>query len=197
MMLAPFLGLPLVLLPVHILWINLVTDGLPGLALGIEKAEQGVMRRPPRPPSESVFAHGLWQHVIVVGLLMGLIPLGLGVWGFTTDRPWQTMVFTSLALLQLGNALAVRSERQSLRTLGITTNRPLLWAVGATFALQLLVIYWSPAQELLTTEALSLLDLAIVLTASTGVFWAVELEKAIHRKRERNNPAPPEQKLAA
>ena len=127
---------------------------------------------------------------------MGLIPLGLGVWGFTSDRPWQTMVFTSLALLQLGHALAVRSERQSLRTLGITTNRPLLWAVGATFALQLLVIYWPPAQELLTTEALSLLDLAIVLAASTGVFWAVELEKALHRKRERNNPAPTERKPA-
>jgi P-type Ca2+ transporter type 2C len=125
MLLGPFLGLPLPLLAVQILWINLVTDGLPGLALGVEPAERHVMRRPPRPPDESVFARGLWQHILLVGLLMGAIPLALGVWGAATHRPWQTMVFTSLALLQLGHALAVRSERDSLRTLGLTTNRSL------------------------------------------------------------------------
>jgi Ca2+-transporting ATPase len=184
MFLGPFIGLSLPLLPVQILWINLVTDGLPGLALGIEPAERGVMRRPPRPPSESVFARGLWQHVALVGLLMGLIPLGLGLWGEATDRPWQTMVFVSLALLQLGHALAVRSERDSLWRLGLRTNRALLAAVLATFALQLIVVYWPPAQELLNTDALSGLELAVVLIASTGAFWAVELEKAVRRRRE-------------
>ena len=182
MFLAPFLGLPLPLLPVHILWINLVTDGLPGLALGVEPAERDVMKRPPRPPTESVFARGLWQHVLVVGLLMGAIPLSLGVWGFATGRPWQTMIFTSLALLQLGHALAVRSESQSLRSLGVGTNLPLLLAVIGTILLQLAAVYWPPAQTILRTDPLAAADLVVVLTASTGVFWGVELEKLIRRR---------------
>ncbi len=184
MFLGPFLGLPLPLLPVQILWINLVTDGLPGLALGIEPAERGVMSRPPRSPSESIFARGLWQHVLAVGLLMGLIPLGLGLWGDAGDRPWQTMVFLSLALLQLGHALAVRSERDSLWRLGLFSNPKLLWAVAVTFALQLIVVYWPPAQDWLDTEALTATELGIVLIASTGAFWAVELEKLVRRRGE-------------
>ncbi len=182
MLLGPFFGLPLPLLPVQILWINLVTDGFPGLALGVEQAEKDTMQRPPRPPTENVFARGLWQHVLVVGLLMGAIPLALGIWGSATDRPWQTMVFTSLALSQLGHALAVRSETESLRHLGIMSNRPLLAAVVLTAVLQLVVVYWEPARALLDTEALSLSELGVVLLASTGVFWAVEIEKAFRRR---------------
>ncbi len=182
MFLGPFVGLPLPLLPAHILWINLVTDGLPGLALAVEPIERGVMERQPRPPDESVFARGLWQHIVVVGLLMGLIPLGLGVWGEATDRPWQTMVFFSLALLQLGHALAVRSEIDSLRTLGIGSNRPLLWALAGTLALQLAVLFWPVTRDLLSIESLSLFELGVVLVASTGAFWAVELEKSWRRR---------------
>ncbi len=182
MFLGPFLGLPLPLLPVHILWINLVTDGLPGLALGVEPAEENVMRRPARPPSESIFAKGLWQHVVIVGLLMGIIPLALGIWGNATGRPWQTMVFTSLALLQLGHALAVRSESTSLRSLGLMTNKPLLAAVTGTLLLQLAVIYWAPLQDLLTVSALSAFELGVVLVASLGVLVVVEIEKAVRRR---------------
>lgn len=182
MLLGPFFGLPLPLLPLQILWVNLVTDGLPAIALGVEPAEEGVMRRPPRPPGESVFARGVWQHVLLVGLLMGGIPLVLGVWGEATGRPWQTMVFTSLACLQLGHTLAVRSERDSFFTLGIRSNAFLSLAVAATLALQLAVVYWGPAQGLLHTEDLSLTDLGIVLLASSGVFWAVELEKLVRRR---------------
>ncbi len=185
MFLGPFVGLPLPLLPVHILWINLVTDGLPGLALGVEPRERDVMRRSPRHPRESIFAHGLWQHVLLVGLLMGLIPLGLGLWGAATNRPWQTLVFTSLALLQLGHAMAVRSERESLRSLGLGSNRPLLYAVVGTLLLQLLVVYWGPMQVALETESLSLVELTAVLAASSGVFWAVELEKLVRRRTAR------------
>ena len=182
MLLGPFVGLAIPLLPVQILWINLVTDGFPGLALGVEPAEPDVMHRKPRPPNESIFAHGVWQQVIFVGLLMGFLTLGLGVWADATDRPWHTMIFTTLALLQLGNALAIRSERQSLFQLGVKTNRPLLWTVLATLAIQVAVIYWKPAQNLLHTEALSALDLAVVLVVSTAVFWAVEVEKWLRRK---------------
>jgi Ca2+-transporting ATPase len=185
MFLAPFLGLPLPLLPVHILWINLVTDGLPGLALGVEPPERDTMRRPPRPPNESIFARGLWQHVVLVGLLMGGIPLALGAWGHATDRPWRTMVFVSLAMLQLGHALAVRSETESLFALRLRTNPQLLAAVAGTFLVQLAVVYWAPAQSILRTQSLAAGDLAIVLLASTGVFWAVELEKLFRRAARR------------
>ncbi|MDJ0962448.1 MAG: cation-translocating P-type ATPase [Acidimicrobiia bacterium] len=182
MFLGPFFGLPLPLLPVHILWINLVTDGLPGLALGVEQAERGVMKRPPRPPTENIFARGLWQHVVLVGLLMGAIPLALGIWGEANGRPWQTMIFTSLALLQLANSMAVRSEHDSVFTLGLTSNRPLLATVIATAAIQIGLIYWGPMQNLLTVEALSLFELSLVLLASTGVFWVVEGEKWVRRR---------------
>ncbi len=118
--LAPFLGLPIPLLPIHILWINLVTDGLPGLALAAEPAERGIMQRPPRPPQESIFAHGMWQHILWVGLLMGASVPGRPRPG--RCRPahahWQTMVFTVLTLSQMGHVLAIRSERESLFTPG-------------------------------------------------------------------------------
>jgi len=184
MFLGPFVGLAIPLLPVQILWINLVTDGFPGLALGVEPAEPDVMERKPRPPDESIFAQGVWQQVIFIGLLMGFLTLGLGVWGEANGRPWQTMIFTTLALLQLGNALAIRSERQSFFTLGPGTNKPLLWTVILTAALQILIIYWEPLQNLLHTEALSAAELGIVLVVSTGVFLAVEIEKLVRRRME-------------
>jgi Ca2+-transporting ATPase len=184
MFLGPFVGLPLPLQPVQILWINLVTDGFPGLALGVEPAEKDVMQRPPRPPKESIFAHGLWQQVIVIGLLMGFLTLAVGLWGEANDRPWQTMIFTTLALLQLGNALAVRSEKQSLFKLGILTNMYLLWTVLITVAIQIVIIYWGPLQSLLKTEALSAQELAIVVVVSTGAFAGVEIEKWLRRRKD-------------
>jgi Ca2+-transporting ATPase len=188
--LGPFLGLPLPLLPVQLLWINLVTDGLPGIALGVEPPERDVMRRPPRSPSESIFARGLWQHVLAVGLVMGAIPLSLGVWGEATGRPWQTMVFTSLALLQLGNAVAVRSELDSVFTIGLRTNPSLLGAVVGTLVLQIALLYWGPSQRLLDVEALSLADLMLVLAASTVVFWVIEAEKLVRRLSRRRAAEP-------
>ncbi|MCP3975367.1 MAG: cation-translocating P-type ATPase [bacterium] len=182
MFLGPFVGLPLPLQPVQILWINLVTDGFPGLALGIEPAEPDIMDRKPRPPDESIFAQGVWQQVLFIGLLMGFLTLGVGLWGEATDRPWQTMIFTTLALLQLGNAFALRSERQSLFTQGVMTNKPLLWTVVVTLAIQVVIVYWGPLQNLLHTEALSAFELLVVGVVSTGVFAAVELEKWVRRR---------------
>ena len=185
MFLGPFVGLALPLLPVQILWINLVTDGFPGLALGVEPAEPDVMERKPRPPNESIFAGGVWQQVLFVGLLMGLVCLGLGVWAEAGDRPWQTMIFTTLALSQLGNALAIRSDRQSLFSLGLRSNMSLTWTVLITLAVQIAIIYWEPFQRLLDTEALSSFELTVVLLASTIVFWVVEGEKLVRRMLDR------------
>ena len=189
MFLGPFVGLALPLVPVQILWINLVTDGFPGLALGVEPAESDVMHRKPRPPNESIFAGGVWQQVLIIGLLMGLVCLGLGVWAEAEDRPWQTMIFTTLALSQLGNALAIRSDRRSLFSLGLRSNMALTWTVLITLAVQITIIYWEPFQRLLDTEALSAYELTIVLLASTIVFWVVEAEKLVRRVMDRRSVA--------
>lgn len=191
MLLAPFLGMPLPLLPLQILWVNLVTDGLPGLALAVEPAERLTMRRPPYDPQENLFGRGLGVYVLWVGLLMGLVSLGLGFWAWGTGRDnWQTMVFTTLTLSQMGNVLALRSNRESLFTLGLLSNKPLLGAVALTFGLQMAVVYVPFLQDLFSTSALSPADLGISLLVSTIVFWAVELEKLLSRRRGERAGAP-------
>ena len=140
--LAPLVELPIPLLPIHILWINLVTDGLPALALAAEPAEGDVMSRPPRHPKESIFSHGLGAHAIWVGFLMGGIVLFVQSWSIRTGHAhWQTMVFTVLCLTQLGHVLAIRSEKESLFKIGLFSNKYLLGAVVLTFALQMATIY--------------------------------------------------------
>ena len=183
MFLAPFLGLPIPLLAVQILWINLVTDGLPALALGVEPVERHAMRRPPRSTRESILGRGLWQHALWVGLLMSAIVLGIQALAINAGWHWQTMVFTTLSLLQLGHALAVRSERTSTFALGLRSNLPLALAVGGTLLVQLALIYLPALQPIFVTEALGPHELVVVLIASTAAFVAVELEKAFFRRR--------------
>lgn len=182
--LAPLLFLPIPLLPIHILWVNLVTDGLPGLALAAEPAEPGVMQRPPRTPTESLFAGGMWQHILGVGLLIGGLCLGIQAWAIHTGHAhWQTMVFTVLALSQMAHLLAVRSETVPLWQLGLRSNRPLLGAVLLTFALQMATIYVPFLNPIFKTEPLSLTELALCLAASAVVWVVVEVEKAWRRNR--------------
>ena len=184
--LAPFLGLPIPLLPIHILWINLVTDGLPGLALAAEPAEIGIMERPPRPPKESIFSNGLGVHIIWVGLLMGGVSLATQAWSLKTGHAhWQTMVFTVLCLSQMGHVLAIRSESESLFSQGFFSNRPLAGAVLLTFALQMTTIYVPLLNPVFKTEPLSMNELFITLAASSLVFCAVEIEKWFKRRRIR------------
>jgi P-type Ca2+ transporter type 2C len=183
MFLAPLIGLPIPLLPIHILWINLVTDGLPGLALGSEKAEPDIMKRPPRKTNESLFADGIGFHIVWVGLLMAVITLGTEAWAVNNDMPhWQTMVFTVLSLSQLGHVMGIRSDRQFLFTIGIFSNKKLLGAVLLTFVLQLGVIYLPFANEIFNTQALTLNELLICIGLSFVVLTGVELEKWIKAK---------------
>jgi len=182
--LAPFFGLPIPLLPIHILWINLVTDGLPGLALASEPEEKGIMQRPPRHPQESIFAHGLGAHIIWVGLLMGAVSiitqaLSITLW----NAHWQTMVFTVLCLSQMGHVLAIRSEKQSLFTLGLFSNKPLLGAFILTFVLQMATIYVPYLNGIFKTHPLTLEELSITLALSSVIFIAVEIEKFLKRKK--------------
>lgn len=187
--LAPMLLLPIPLLPIHILWVNLVTDGLPGLALAAEPAERGIMQRPPRPPSESLFANGMWQHILGIGLLLGALCLGVQAWAISTGHAhWQTMVFTVLTLGQMAHVMAIRSETEPLWRLGLLTNKPLLGAVLLTFALQMATIYVPFLNPIFKTQPLSLFELALCLGASAVVWIVVELEKAWRRTR-RTSPS--------
>lgn len=181
--LAPFLGLPIPLLPIHILWINLMTDGLPGLALAAEPAEKGIMQRPPRVPGESVFAHGMWQHIVWVGLAMAGVSLSAQAWAILTGSAhWQTMVFTVLTLSQMGHVLAIRAERESLFRQGVRSNLPLLGAVALTFVLQMATIYVPFLNPIFNTDQLTGSELGFCLLLSTTVFFIVEVEKLLVRR---------------
>ena len=186
MLVAPLLGMPLPLLPLQILWMNLVTDGLPALALGVDPAESDTMRRPPRPPRESMFARGMGRQIIWVGMLMGLLSLAIG-YGYWTehDPTWQTMIFTTLTLSQMANVMAIRSESRSLFEIGILSNKPLLGAVGLTVMLQLALLYVPFLQSIFNTVALPVQDLVLTVLVSSAIFWAVELEKWLLRKKMR------------
>jgi Ca2+-transporting ATPase len=181
--LAPMLMLPIPLAPIHILWVNLVTDGLPGLALAAEPAERGVMQRPPRPPNESLFAGGMWQHVLGGGLLIAGLCLGVQAWAMANGKThWQTMVFTVLTLAQMAHVLAIRSERDALWTQGLGSNKPLLGAVLLTFGLQMATIYVPALNPIFKTQPLSLAELGICLGAAAVVGVVVEIEKAWRRR---------------
>ena len=180
--LAPMLGLPIPLLPIHILWVNLVTDGLPGLALAAEPAERGIMQRPPRAPTESMFAGGMWQHILGIGLLIGGLCLAVQAWALSTGNAhWQTLVFTVLTLAQMAHVVGIRSEVDPVWRLG--RNRPLWGAVLLTFALQMATIYVPALNPIFKTEPLNLPDLAVCLGAALIVYVAVELEKAWRRSK--------------
>jgi P-type Ca2+ transporter type 2C len=182
--LAPFLGLPIPLLPIHLLWINLVTDGLPGLALAAEPAEKGVMQKPPRHPQEGIFAHGLGIHIIWVGFLMGFVSIFTQAWSIETGHAhWQTMVFTVLCLSQMGHVLAIRSDKESIFIRGLLSNKPLLGAIVLTFALQMTTIYVPLLNPIFKTEPLTLSELLFTLALSSVIFFAVEIEKWYKRKR--------------
>ncbi|HSM33627.1 MAG TPA: cation-translocating P-type ATPase [Anaerolineae bacterium] len=191
MVAAPFLGLPLPLLAIQILWINLVTDGAPALSLGVEPAHPRAMRQPPRDPEASILGDGLWQHAVWVGLLMAGIVLGLQAWSYhggASEESWRTVVFTALAFLQLSHALVVRSERESVFKLGFGTNRPLLLVIIGSVLVQLALIYVPALQPIFETTALTPMELGLVLLVTPVPFIVVEIEKLLRRRREDRVP---------
>jgi Ca2+-transporting ATPase len=182
-LLAPLLGMPIPLLPIHILWINLVTDGLPALALAGEKAEKDIMRRPPRPANESIFADGVGYHILWVGILMAGVTLGIQAWSLHHQpEHWQTMVFTVLSLTQLGHIMAIRSDKTFLYKQGFFSNFPLFISVVTTVLLQLGVIYLPFMNDIFKTQPLSVNELIICFGVSVIVFHAVEAEKWVRQK---------------
>ncbi len=179
MLAGPFVGLAVPLLAAQILWVNLLTHGVTGVAMGAEPAAGDLMHRPPRPPEQSVLAAGLLQRVLVLGTLIAVATVALGVWGLHDERPWQTMVFLALSCMQLGVAVGLRPRQLTL------ANPLLLVAIAGSLALATAGVYLPLLQSLLGTERLVPADFAIA--AGTGVLgWlgarvtaAVESEQAV------------------
>ena len=185
--LAPFFGFPIPLLAIHILWINLVTDGLPGLALASEPSEANIMKRPPRNPKKNIFSNGMALHILWVGFLMGCVTIGVQAYAiYNTNSHWQTMAFTVLCFSQLGHVMVIRSGRESIFKIGFFSNRPMVGALLITIVLQFMVIYIPFFNEIFKTQPLSLYELGITLAASSIVFWSGEIEKWIKNRRVTN-----------
>jgi Ca2+-transporting ATPase len=177
MLAGPFVGLPLPLQPAQILWVNLLTHGPPGVALGSEPADPGVMRRPPRPPAESVLGAGLWQRIARVGVIIAAVTLGVAIWGHATGRPWQSMAFLALGTTQLAVAAGSRVRPGTLANLALPA------AIAASLALQLAGLYVPFLRDLLHTQPLPVTDLLIVGALSSLGYAAVRLDRIVHRDK--------------
>jgi Ca2+-transporting ATPase len=184
--LAPLLGFAIPLLPTQILWINLVTDGLPGLALVAEPAEKDIMKRPPRPPKENLFAGGLVARILLTGTILALAAIFIQWWaaGQLYDvRTQQTMVFTTLCFVQLGNALSVRSVYHSLFSSRIFANKELWGAIVLTVILQMLIVYVPFLQSIFKTTALAWNAMTAILIATVGSVLCIELLKYLNKRK--------------
>jgi len=194
---APFCGLPVPLLPIHILWINLVTDALPAIALTAEPAEPDVMGHPPRNPKEGILSGGLGTHVAWVGSLLAALTIGTQAFNFHTGNTHgQTMVFTVLCLGQLMHVLAIRSEHNTLFRSGFLSNKPLIGTVLVTCCLQWMIIYLPSLNKIFRTEPLTLPEVFTCLLTASTILIAVETEKWI-RRRHRASMQKEEDKRAA
>jgi Ca2+-transporting ATPase len=179
---APVIGLPMPLLPIHLLWINLITDGLPGLALSFEPEEKNVMQRPPRRSNESFFSNGTGIHVLFVGCCMAAVTLAFQYWALANNNPaWQTIVFTVLCFSQLVHVYAIRSEQESLFRVPFFSNRPMIFALAITITLQLAVVYLPAANTFLKTTPLSFPDLMWCILGALSMLVITEIQKRFSR----------------
>ncbi len=190
MLIGPLLGMPLPLLPLQILWMNLVTDGMPALALSVEPAELNVMRRPPYSSRESIFGRGMTYWILGLGVAMSIVSVAVGWWSFSTGDPaWQTVLFTTLIFAQLAVALEARAEEESLFRIGLSSNRPMLLAIGLTVLLQLGVVYTSFGQSVFSTQPLTTADFGVAVGAAVALLAGIEVTKAGLRWRGRRTAA--------
>jgi Ca2+-transporting ATPase len=188
MLAGPLLGMPLPLLPIQILWINLVTDGVPAIALGFEEAERDVMKRPPYNPREGIFARGLGWQILIMGLIIGLISVGVGYWfwdGEAGSNAWQTMVFTMLTFCQMAYALCVRKQKQSMFTQSWLGNPALLVAIGVTLSLQLILIYVPFFNTVFRTTPLGPAQLGVCVVGALVIILITESKKLFLRSKRK------------
>lgn len=187
--LAPLLGFAIPLLPIHILWINLVTDGLPGLALVAEPAEKDIMNRPPRPPRENLFAGGLIPRILLTGVIMTGVAVFIQWWTANQGhdvRTQQTAVFTTLCFVQLANALSVRSMYHSLFSSKLFGNRGMWGAIILTVGLQLLLVYTPVLEGIFKTKPLPWDIMSVILLSTIACTVLIELVKYLNRRKYLN-----------
>ena len=171
MLVGPFVGLAVPLLPAQILWINLITHGVPGVAFGAEPATTDAMLRPPRDPAQSVLGDGLWQRIGRGGAVIAGSTLTVACWGLATGRPWQSMAFFTLAVAQLAVGLGVRARPRSW------DNPALLLAVAAAVAAQLAALYLPVLRELLGTRPLTGNDITVACLAAVPGYLVARFER--------------------
>lgn len=176
---AALLGFPLPILPVQILWINLVSDGLPGISLAFEKGEQNLMTRPPRDPKESILNQRFLTKTLLIGLLIASITIfSIFMFMDTFPKEWRTMAFTILSCSQLAQLLTIRSELPFYNS-GFFKNPFLAITISLTLALQIAVLYIPFTQKILKIEPLSLEQLLVCVGISSIVFVLIEIVKLV------------------
>jgi Ca2+-transporting ATPase len=187
MFLATVLGMPLPMIPIQILFVNLVTDGLPALALGVDPPDPAVMERPPRPPGESVFARGLGGRIALRGALIGVMTLlvfayGLGPAGMGL-RGARTIALATLIMSQLFHVFDARSEDRNFLEVGLFSNPWAILAVLSSIVMLLGIIYWPPLARLFYTVRLDPADWLVVVAASGGIQLFSTVRYLIGRER--------------
>ena len=170
------------LVPLQLLWLNLLTDGLLGLGLGVEPAESLTMKRPPLSPKSNIFSDGIGGQILRTGSIIGLISISIGIIAWADQNPkWQTMMFSGIAFAQMWQALATRSFRDSVFKTGLFTNKVMFYMILLTFFMQLAALYIPFLQVFLSTQALTLNELLICIGVGGLVLLETEIEKAISR----------------
>lgn len=175
MLVAPLFGMPLALLPIQMLWLNLLTDGLLGFGLGFESAEGDIMKRHPVRPDDNILGGAIRFQIVWMGVLIGGISMALALlaWYRLPQGPWQTILFTSLACGQVYQALAIRSSSESCLRTGFSN--PVLWGlIGFVLCLQLGVVYIPWLGRLFHTHFLSVSDLLLILLANGLILVVAE-----------------------
>lgn len=183
-LMLPFLGLPSPLTPLQLLWLNLLTDGLLGLGMGVEQAEPDIMRRSPISTTARIFDRRMLRHTLLTGTVIGFSSMAIAWYHWHNHSgSWQTMLFTSLAFAQIGQALALRSFKHSFFKVGCFSNPLLLGMVLSVVALQTLVVFLPPLQSFFNTVAIEPGSLAWVFIPGILVFTVLEIEKAFSSRK--------------
>ncbi|MGB8951442.1 MAG: calcium-transporting P-type ATPase, PMR1-type [Candidatus Aminicenantales bacterium] len=188
MFVASLLGLPVPLLPIQILWVNLVTDGLPALALGMDPVDPDIMKRPPRPPKEPIITRARAKLILAQGAFIAFCSLLAFCFVLFVENEGiaraRTAALIALTCSQLFHSLNCRSQSESLFKIGLLSNVRLVYAATASFFLQLAIIFIPFTQRIFKVEALSILDLAVLTVISSLPFWAMELLKAVNKNKK-------------
>ncbi|MFD6230318.1 cation-translocating P-type ATPase [Streptomyces sp. NPDC060232] len=177
MLIGPLLGLPLPLRAGQILWINLLTHGLTGVAMGAEPVSPGAMRRPPRPPGQHILAAGVWQRLLVLACAVTAVSLLAGAAARTLDLPWQSVLFLALLAAQLGVALGLRARLLTRANLFL----PASVAGSALLAMAALYVPW--LQSLLDTEPVGWTGVWLASAAALAAFAAARLLRGAFRRK--------------